>query len=313
MSESNQTNPQISVPQQAAAIYEEVDLSLQYQLTTWADIQLIPKGLLDILPFGRLFSATRFYRYTDYELPLIVEEAQRTWAYWTTSGLLTQEQLEALPFTIFYNESFLWFYQVPFQTEQIKRQIRQGNRVRFLNRFWLSTSRIELEFSEIRLRNSRADWELVYTDGKQYTYDWATQTWETTIINPELTTVNPQNYQRPPRANWVGELEPEYIRTRERLLQFEEEDLRLDTELWDSPTESDEETVPTQTRPPLLLTIDPFAWTPERSYTCTCGIDICRCNTRHPGTPPTPTDICLWDPRQHARPLDGVHYNRRTG
>ena len=128
MSESNQSNHNQTELQRAlSTIYQEVNLDQEYQLSSWSKIKLIPKGLLDKLPFGRVFSATRFYQFTDRELPLIVEEAQRTWAYWLTSGIVTQEQLVELPFSIFYNESYLWFYHIPFQIEEIKHQICHGN------------------------------------------------------------------------------------------------------------------------------------------------------------------------------------------
>ena len=320
MSESNQPRTNLEIRRQVAAtLYQEVNLDHEYQLTTWSEIHVAPKGLIDKLPFGRLFSTTSFYHYTDYELPFIVEEAQRTWAFWVSSGIINQNQIADQNFHIFFNETFLWFYQIPPHAEEIKRQIRQGNRVRFLRRFWLSTERIEVEFAEIRLLNSHADWELVYADNKQYTYEWDTQIWETNIINPELSAINPRTFQRPPRSNWAGDLDPEYIRTREQLAQITQEDLRLDTNPWDSDTEAEEDSpqIP-------LLTVTPFidhpiSWATgsttggPRSYTCTCGIDVCTCDSRHPGTPPTPPDICLWDPRHHDRPLDGVHYNRRTG
>ena len=81
---------------------------------------------------------------------------------------------------LFHDETFLWHYSVPRQRQEILYQIRNGNRVRFLSWFFLSQTKIELEFSEIRLLSIGE--QLVYTDSKEYTYDWVTSMWETHIL-----------------------------------------------------------------------------------------------------------------------------------
>jgi len=44
------------------------NLQEQVQLTYWSEHHLVPQDLLDILPFGCLFSTQHFYHYIDYQL-----------------------------------------------------------------------------------------------------------------------------------------------------------------------------------------------------------------------------------------------------
>jgi len=50
----------------------------------------------------------------------------------------------------------------------------------------------------------------------------------------------------------------------------------------------------------------------EDFHVCACGTDICYCNNRHPGTPPTPVRIHLWRPQILSQPINGVHYNQQV-
>jgi hypothetical protein len=59
-------------------------------------------------------------------------------------------------------------------------------------------AKIKLEFSEIRLlSNLGLAPQLVYTDSKEYTYNWLTNLWTMGITNYETTLVNPQTYTLP--------------------------------------------------------------------------------------------------------------------
>ena len=121
MSESNQPREEQTIRRQvAAAVYQEINLDHEYHLTTWSDTAFVPKGLLDRLPFGRILSTTRFYQYVDYELPFLVEEAQRTWAFWIASELVPENQLQDQNFHLFQSETFLWHYQIPPHAKEIK-------------------------------------------------------------------------------------------------------------------------------------------------------------------------------------------------
>jgi hypothetical protein len=42
---------------------------------------------------------------------------------------------------------------------------------------------------------------------------------------------------------------------------------------------------------------------------CLCKPDICHCEIRYPGTPPTPPYIPLWNPNQSDQLEEGLHFN----
>ena len=109
---------------------------------------------------------------------------------------------------LFHDETFLWHYSVLLKRQEILYQICNGSRVRFLSRFFLSQTKIELEFSEIRLLTSRD--QLVYTDSKKYTYSWVTSTWDIHVHNLEFSLINPHVFTLPPLIPNASGQETEY-------------------------------------------------------------------------------------------------------
>jgi len=83
------------------------NLQEQVQLTYWSEHHLVPQDLLDILHFGRLFSAQRFYHYIDYQLVNILNAARHCTAYWQLSGAHNFDQSPATQISLFYDETFL--------------------------------------------------------------------------------------------------------------------------------------------------------------------------------------------------------------
>ena len=71
---------------QAQALREQfpniADLRYQVHVTYWSEQHLVTQDLLDLLPFGRILSATAFYHYTDFQLDDLVAEAQRNLVLW---------------------------------------------------------------------------------------------------------------------------------------------------------------------------------------------------------------------------------------
>jgi len=130
------------------------DLQEQVQLTYWSEHHLVPQDLLEILPFGRLFSAQSFYRYIDFQLIDLLNAARRCIAYWQLSGAHNFDQSPATQISLFYDETFLWHYFVPSHRPEITTQIQAGHRVRFLSRFFVSETKVEVEFNEIRLQTN---------------------------------------------------------------------------------------------------------------------------------------------------------------
>jgi len=125
------------------------DLRNQIQLTYWSEQHFITQGLLELLPFGEILSDIRFYSYVDYSLDELISKANQTLLYWRLSGITQYDRAPVTQLSLFYNETFLWHYSVPSYREEICSQIRSGHRVRFLSRFLLSQTEIEVEFNEI--------------------------------------------------------------------------------------------------------------------------------------------------------------------
>ena len=121
--------------------------------------------------------------------------AQRTLTLWALIGVRQYNGSLVDQLALFHDETFLWHYSVPPKRQEILYQIRNGNRVRFLSRFFLSQAKIELEFSEIRLLSSGD--QLVYTDSKEYTYSWVTSMWDTHVHNLEFSLINPHVFTLP--------------------------------------------------------------------------------------------------------------------
>jgi hypothetical protein len=151
------------------------DLRNQVHLTYWSEQHLVTQDLLRQIPYRRILSATTFYRYTDFQLEELVTVARRNFVLWALIGICQYNGSLVDQIALFHDDTFLWHYSVPPNRKTIIAQIQEGNRIRFLSRFYLSQAKIELEFSEIRLLSiSGSAPQLVYTDSKEYTYNWLT-------------------------------------------------------------------------------------------------------------------------------------------
>ena len=128
------------------------NLQEQVQLTYWSKHHLVPQDLLDILPFGRPFSAICFYHYIDYQLVDLLSAARCCTTYWQLSGAHNFNQSLATQISLFYNKTFFWHYFVPSVWPEIITQIQSRHRIRFLSRFFMSETKVEIEFNEIQLQ-----------------------------------------------------------------------------------------------------------------------------------------------------------------
>jgi hypothetical protein len=63
------------------------DLRNQVHLTYWSEQHLVTQDLLCQLPFGRVLSATTFYRYMDFQLEELVTTARRNFVLWALIGI----------------------------------------------------------------------------------------------------------------------------------------------------------------------------------------------------------------------------------
>jgi len=109
------------------------DLRNQIQLTYWSEQHFITQELLDLIPFGEIFSDIHFYSYVDYSLDKLVSKANSTLLYWRLSGITQYDGTPVNQLSLFYDETFLWHYSTPLYWEEIHSQIQSGHRVRFLS------------------------------------------------------------------------------------------------------------------------------------------------------------------------------------
>jgi len=178
--------------------FDLTDLRSQIQLMYWSEQHFITRSLLELLPFGEILSDIRFYSYVDYSLDELVSKANQTLLYWRLSGITQYDGTPMTQLSLFYDETFLWHYSAPAYREEIRLQIQSGHRVRFLSRFLLLQTEIEVEFNEIRLQtNFNNNFQFVYTDSNTYQYKFANLRWQPirTILSFPL--INPPTFSLP--------------------------------------------------------------------------------------------------------------------
>jgi len=180
------------------ASFNLTDLRTQVQLMYWSEQNFITQGLIELLPFGEILSDIHFYSYVNYSLDELISKANQTLLYWRLSGITQYNGTPVTQLSLFYDETFLWHYSAPSYWEEIHSQIQSGHRVRFLSRFLLSQTEIEVEFNEIRLQtNFNDDFQFVYTDSNTYQYKFANLRWQPirTILSFPL--INPPTFSLP--------------------------------------------------------------------------------------------------------------------
>jgi len=169
-----------------------IDLRIQTNIAVWSDHYFITKPLFELLPFGRTLPPVTFYQYIDYQLPNLVEQASNNLLYWSILGTQHFTEETASQITLFFDDTFLWHYYVPAKYQEITQNLYNRHRIRFLSRFHLLETQIEVEFNEIRLLENPGERpQLVYTNSKEYTYKWTTEQWDITIVNHDTAIINP--------------------------------------------------------------------------------------------------------------------------
>jgi len=307
------------------ASFDLSDLRTQVQLTYWSEQHFITQSLLELLPFGEILSDICFYSYVNYSLDELVSKANQTLLYWRLSGITQYNRTAVTQLSLFYDETFLWHYSAPSYWEEIHSQIQSGHRVRFLSRFLLSQTEIEVEFNEIRLQtNFNDDFQFVYTDSNTYQYKFANLRWQPVRTILSFPLINPPTFSLPITVPNALRRETEYQAYLSQV-QGLPNNIHIQDHYWDSIDSTPANTLgPTHVNTPSTGS-DTDYWaptnfqfaspTPEFGFTnsarpCTCGTDICYCDTRQPGTPPTPAGISLWNPKYSNQPINGLHYNR---
>ena len=161
--------------------FQVADLRTQVHITYWSELHFITQELLDQLPFGRVLGATAFYRFVDFQFEGLISAVRTNLTLWALIGVRQFRGDLVDQLALFFDPTFFWQYCVPPVREEVLRQIQEGNRIRFLSRVYLSQTKVELEFNEIRaLSISDTEFRLVYTDSKEYTCDLRTNVWDIT-------------------------------------------------------------------------------------------------------------------------------------
>jgi len=177
------------------------NLQEQVQLIYWSEHHLVPQDLLDILPFGCPFSTLHFYHYINYQLVNLLSTARHCTAYWQLSGTHDFDQSPATQISLFYDETFFWHYFVPSVRLEIITQIQAGHRIRFLSRFFVSETKVEVEFNKICLQTvtsgdftSSELYQFIYTNNRILTYLWNNHMWTTELLTPHTSLIKPPSH-----------------------------------------------------------------------------------------------------------------------
>ena len=303
------------------------NLQEQVQLTYWSEHHLVPQDLLELLPFGRPLGAIGFYWYLDYQLGDLLSATRHCTAYWQLSDARNFDQSPITQIALFYNETFFWHYQVPSVQQEIITQIQAGHRIRFLSRFFVLEAKVEVEFNKIRLQTilngdftATGLYQLIYTDDQILMHQRTSNWWTTELLTPGTQLINPTSYFMLPitEPNTQGR-DAEYL-DRFQCILLEPDLLTLDLSYHNSVDSSPVPTLvhtpsssPPSTPESVYWQSQSISFPEDHPDLCFCGIDLCRCLTRHPGTPPTPLGVYLWNPHFFPTPIEGLHYNRQSG
>jgi hypothetical protein len=330
---------------------EFIQIRLEPTVETWSPPTQLLRSLWRYIPFGRHL-APEDYDDVINNLHLLKEQAREQLFYWYTAGPLATN-LQGSPvdsLTLFIESERFWFQHIAPIQQYLKDQIHQGRRIRYLERFHLDYDRIELSFNEIRISQIQfgtlppiiqAPYRLVICPGREHTFRWPTNFWETGLENPDSNLVNPTEYRLPPTSQFPFFEQPTAVRLPSTAdLPVPNSDAittRRPTTERINPDESDEDdyrrsrNLPT---PPALRRnsqirvfippVEPLAnriatstnsdansdsrWNSTNTTVddikfpaCWCSTDVCYCSHR-PETPPTPPGITLWSPSDRHLP-----------
>jgi hypothetical protein len=175
-----------------------VDASQDALLESWTDPPFILAKLRDQLPFSQVLGSQEYDNLVDQTLPRIADAALEQLLYWHLADATNIHNCPADTILLWNSDSHLWFLQVFPQQDSLINRILGGERIRYLERFRLDHSEIQLSFHEIRLVTQSSNHRLVITEGRELTYRWSRSSWETTLENPDRRQVDPEVHHFPP-------------------------------------------------------------------------------------------------------------------
>ncbi len=163
-------------------------------IDSWSEGSLVINKLLELLPFGRTLSPAEYSKFQS-NLPRIASAAQEQLLYWHLSQSTAPNNH---PFKTLLLWNNLWFYTIPLHEQDLIDQLQDGVCIRYLEKFQLSHSQIEIDIQDLRLVTAPQGHQLVTAEGKELTYKWNDSTWTTMQENLDQRLVDPTVYYLPP-------------------------------------------------------------------------------------------------------------------
>ena len=273
-----------------------VDISQDPLVESWTDPPFVLRKLRELLPFSQVLGSQEYNYLVDQTLPRIVEAAQEQLLYWHLSSVTNVYNYPADAVLLWNSDTYLWFLQVYPDQDSLVRRILGGENIRYLERFRLDYSEIQLSFQEIHLVTQSGNHRLIITEGREHTYQWTRSYWDTTLENPDHRLVNPEVHHFPPAS--LEELSLSRFSSEGATTQEQVDEQLLDQALPPSspPSPAPSSAAHWEEQPALTLPviIQTKCWCEKE--------DICTCSYKYPNTPPTPPYIVLWEPRAFVLP-----------
>ena len=177
-----------------------VDVSQDPLVESWGDPPLVLNKLRELLPFSQVLGSQEYDYLVDQMLPRIAEAAQEQPLYWHLSSATNIYNHPADAVLLWNSDTYLWFLHVYPDQDTLIQRIFGGENIRYLERFCLDYSEIQLSFQEIPLATQSGNHRLVITEGREHTYHWTRSYWETTLENPNHRLVNLEVRHFPPES-----------------------------------------------------------------------------------------------------------------
>ena len=276
-----------------------VDASRDELVSCWSDPPVILKKLREELPFGRVTAPWDFETFRDQVLERISSYSLEQFLYWHLAQSATVNNHPAETVLLWVKDDYLWFIHIPPCRQEYIQCILAGERLRFIERFHLNYDQIQINFQELRLVTRGEDsYDLVITNGVEYTYKWDTEVWETTLQNCD-NFIDPEVFHHPPETPEDQEL----LEFAEAIDLRNQETCTVATAQIPNPWSED---LPPSS-PPSPSVSEVSGWNNSNNQwpvycRCWCTKEVCDCGFR-PDTPPTPPSVVLWTPGNNYLPF----------
>jgi hypothetical protein len=183
-----------------------VNLKTDQFVDCWSGWTTITNNLRNHLPFGQYLDEYKVELFVDNKLPRLPGACQEQLLYWHLAAATSSFNEPISHLNLTEDEAHFWLSHIALCQSLIRQQILSGVRIFYLTWFSLSHHRIEVGFNEIRLITNPQYQEnpnipehlFVFVDGKEYTYQWDQEIWETTLDNRDSNLVDPLEYHRAP-------------------------------------------------------------------------------------------------------------------